>query len=377
MDIGRKKIIIFCQSYGEIENCLYLVKKNHAYNNSITVVIPGNQDLFIFLKKINQRIFSNTIDLIFFRLFKSAPANRKGLTIKWTLRYFADAIKEKTYNRKIYNRYLNHLKYAEIYFFTRSFVPYNLYFLKKLRKNNKLIYMHISGTSKGYGEGISKCSPHNILDILNLLRLKFLYGNDIIMAKLPHIKFAYISDNFMKIEIDRIIAKEESSELLQNFDYNEFKIFDTGNYSVIYFDQSLSDRDYILDINVFRKELNAVFDILKKYFSENEIAIKYHPGYAGNKTWIKTGVVLDTFIPAELLYSDNVKMYLAIASYSIANVRQGLAVSLLDLISFRDNDTREKLRKSLIAKSHSNILFPRSLEEFENIVIPIHLQKQT
>ena len=367
-------IVVFCQSYGEIGNCLYIAKRNSQGSNSITIVIPGNHDLFMLLKKINERIFYGTINIIYFELFRPRLGRPKDITVNWAFWHFIDMIKEKRYNRRLYNKYLAKLRGAEIYFFTRSFVPHNLYFLRKLHRHNKLVYMHIAGIHKGYGDGVSKHNSENILDLLGLIRSKIVYGLDMTMARLPHVKFDYLPDRFMENEVDRIIGKEESRELLRDFDYKEFKIFETGIYSIIYFDQSLSDRDYIPDIDTFKRELDEVFDILRKYFTDKEIAIKYHPGYASDKTVINIGTVLPTFIPAELLYNEKVKMYLAIASYSIANVERGLAVSLLDLISFRSHETREQLREALISRSHSDILFPKSLEEFENIVARIREQ---
>ena len=53
----------------------------------------------------------------------------------------------------------------------------------------------------------------------------------------------------------------------------------------------------------------------------------------------------------------NVKMYLTVSSYLIAGVGKELAVSVADLIIFRNEEARNKLKKS-------TILFPRSLDEY-------------
>ena len=105
-----------------------------------------------------------------------------------------------------------------------------------------------------------------------------------------------------------------------------------------------------------------------KYFPENEVALKYHPGSGESETALPFGTRLPDFIPAEFLYSDKVKMYLGISSMALANVERGLAVSLIDLISFKDDKTRKQLKNVLIQWSHSEILFPQSLDEFERIV---------
>jgi hypothetical protein len=64
-------------------------------------------------------------------------------------------------------------------------------------------------------------------------------------------------------------------------------------------------------------------------------------------------------------------MYLGISSMALANVEKGLAVSLIDIMSFKDDTIREQLKKSLIQWSRSKILFPQSTEEFERILVGI------
>ena len=86
---------------------------------------------------------------------------------------------------------------------------------------------------------------------------------------------------------------------------------------------------------------------------------------------VDTGEVIEDFIPGEFLYNDNIRMYLSLFSCTIANVEKGLAVSLADLITFRDDETREQLRKMLLRMSRSEILFPKSLDEFERILIKL------
>jgi len=130
-----------------------------------------------------------------------------------------------------------------------------------------------------------------------------------------------------------------------------------------------------VDKSKFGKELGRIFDILSKYFPEKEIARKYHPGYSSDKTMIKIGDVLPDFIPAELLYDDGVKMYLSVFSFSIANVEKGLAVSIADLISFKSDELKNRLKERLIQRSKSKIVFPESLDEFERILIDLKEQR--
>ena len=373
----NRKIIIFAQSYGEIENCLYLSKKNLQYNNSVTIVIPGFYDLFKLIRKINEKVFHNTIEIIYFDLFKSEPTKVKNNTLSRGSQAIVSTIKKRRYNRNLYNKYLAEIKGSEIYFFTRFYVPYNLYFLKKLSKNNKLIYMYISRKrtfqelDEGYGEGLSKIKIDNIRDLLHLIKLKIEYGFDSTMIRIIIHKVPYIPDKFMKQKVYKIISEEESKKLLGSFDYRQFNVFDVTKYSIIYFDQRYFYRDNFVDTEIFQKEIDAIFNILSKYFTNDEIAIKYHPGDYTDKNKIKIGTILDSFIPAEFLYSDNVKMYLSFSSGSLGNVEKGLAVSLVDIITYKTEEIRKKVKAAILNKSHTDIIFPKSLSEFENIVFNI------
>jgi len=163
-----------------------------------------------------------------------------------------------------------------------------------------------------------------------------------------------------------------SAEGVVRDDLSRFKeIFDVGKYSVIYFHQDLLQEGYISNGDTFRRELAEIFNILSKYFPENRVARKYHPCYPGDKSMVTYGEVIEDFIPGEFLHNDNVKMYLSLFSCALANVERGLAVSIADLITFRDDETREQLKEMVIGMSRSEILFPKSLDEFEEILMKL------
>ena len=117
--------------------------------------------------------------------------------------------------------------------------------------------------------------------------------------------------------------------------------------------------------------LADVFRILARHFPEEEIATKFTPGSLPKPSRMKVGDLLPAFVPAELFYLDNVQMYLSIASGSITNVEKGLAVSLLDLVVYRDARMKETLREMVLRRSKSAMLFPKTLDEFEQIVLDL------
>ncbi|MFC1954511.1 hypothetical protein ACFLVZ_01650, partial [Chloroflexota bacterium] len=323
-----KKLVIFCDSYDEIETALYLITHNRQ-DRLITIVIPGNHDLFEFFKTVNKKLFHNLISMKYFKLYSGQLA--KGSMITKIFHIIPDIVKERRYLDGIFRRYFTGLSDAEVYFLARYMNPVTFYLVKKLGKNNSLIYMHYARNA----DVVEKYTPRNINDLVVLTIYKLVYGREIIMGKLPYMRgFACIPDNFLREEVDRAIDFEKRNEMMKGFNLDQFEnIFEMSKYSVVYFDQNLIRTSDIPDEDVFKRELAQIFDILAMYFPEGEIARKYHPHYLEEKMRIGIGDILPDFIPAEFLFNENVKMYLSLFSSSISNVRKGLAVSIADLIS--------------------------------------------
>jgi hypothetical protein len=363
-----KQTVVFCGSYPQITNALYLATCNYR-KCPVTIVIPAVHNLFRFFQVINDKVFQNSIKLIYLELYQSGAAAARW-KIKKVSHILPDIVKERRYLREIFNKHFTELKGAEIFFSSRCFCPYTFYLLKRLSGINTLI--HIGDPSLDAVK-VDKFTPTNIIDWARLIILKLVYGRGITMGRLPSRDVPCMSDKFFSSEVDKAFSQEERDEMLGDFDLSKFQVFNVDEYDVIYFAQNAAmirkSRDTLI------RELAGVFNILCKYFPEGRIAVKYHPRGDSDKTMISTGIVLDDFIPAECLYSDKVKMYLSPYSMSIANVGKGLVVSLLDLISVRNEEIRQLAKERLAQLSHSEILFPKSLEEFEKILIDLKEQK--
>ena len=64
-------------------------------------------------------------------------------------------------------------------------------------------------------------------------------------------------------------------------------------------------------------------------------------------------------------------MYLSFSSGSICNVKEGLVVSMIDLITYKTDEIRKKIKSATLKKSHTKILFPKSFDEFEKLIINV------
>ena len=216
--------------------------------------------------------------------------------------------------------------------------------------------------------------PRNIVDLARLVILKLIYGCDITMGKFYHSeRLAYIPDSFMEKEVSRVIECEERNEMMKGFDLSQFKIFDVGNYDVIYFGHDFAP-DMVSDRDALEKQLNKISDILLKHFPENRIAHKHHPQHKDDKAMIKIGDALPDYIPAEFLYSEKVKLYLSPWSVSIAHITSGTAISIVELLPVKSNEIQNQVKELLVKQSRTEILFPKSLDEFERMLVNIKQQ---
>lgn len=361
------RVYIFCSSYGEIKRTLYLAER-FSRERSVTVVIPVMHDLYRFFQEINiKKVLPAAIDIIYFESYTPARAKARGINKLFYV--IPDIIRERRYLREIYHKYFAGVEGCDVYFCARGFDGYLFYLAKKLSRKNRLVN---TSPSPPQLPSISEYFPSNITDLAKLIVHKLTYGRDVALGKLPHVRgFIFMTDKFMKKVVNRFISWEEMDEMLKDFDYSRYRVFETGRYRVIYFDDSALEAGFITDKELYRKELNDIFNILIKHFPEKEIARKYHPSYPDDKTLVKSGDVLPDFIPAELLYDDKVAVYLSIGSLSLANVEKGQAVSIADLITFRDESDKKLFKDTLVKMGKSAILFPKSLDEFERIIADI------
>ncbi len=358
--------LIFCESYDELETLLYLITRDYQ-KVSLTVAVPGNRDLFQYLEKIKQTSFDNGFKNIYLDTFfdSSRKVSHPG-KITRIMRILPHMFKERRYLDDVYRRHLASLRGVTVFFLARYMNPETFYFIRRLAPKNNLVYT--SYTSKE--NEVVKDKPAGISALAMMLRSKFVYGRGITHGRLPYTRgFTYISDEFMKRWVSQTIEGATREQMLKGFRLDRFKVFDAAKYSVIYFDQPLlKETGYIDDYETYRKELTRIFGVLTRYYPASRIALKYHPHYPSDRTLIPAGEVLPDFIPGELLYNDNIELYLGIITNCLSNVEKGLSVSLANLITFRSTATRERLKEMMIDASRSKILFPGSLDDFEAIL---------
>lgn len=358
------EVVILCGAYPQIKNVLYVV--THYYpKHPISLMIIGNNDLFKFFKLLNEKTFQNVLNIVLLDVHRSHEARVSG-RIEKALRLLPDLVMEKRCLRASFDNHLGRLRAAKVFFFSRFFSGHEFYFLKRLDKSNRLIYMQAPVYD---ALAIEQATPANIYDLAYLARWKLAYGRDIVMSKHPlGPRVPFMPDKFFRERVSEVISPGKRDAVLRELNLNDFKVLDASEYSVIYFQDDLVGGGYIPDSETLEELLTGVFSIIKKHFSEKELALKYHPTTGENEAALPFGTRLPDFIPAEFIYNEQIKLYLGISSMALANVEKGVVVSLIDLIKFRDNETKSGLKEILIRAGKSKILFPKSLEEFEQIL---------
>lgn len=360
---NKSRIVILCEAYRSIDYPLYRLE-NEKRDVPVTIFITALKDLYQLFQVLNEKVFNNSLELIYYPPYAPKWVEAKG--IKRLLYILPDILRERRHLKQFYNRHFARLEDATIIFSSPGYSGAKIYVLRRLTKRNRLIFRD---PGPPY---MSRYSPRSIHDIATLLIYKMIYGKDVQLGQFPPVNpwskgFPLIPDSFMENSVDSVIDWSNRAEIMKDFAWEKFRVFDTGDYKVIYFHQDWVGR-YVPDRDTFSRELHSIFDIVLRHFPEKEIARKYHPGHEFNKDVIEVGEELPTYIPAQLLYNEKVQFYLGISSSAITNVRGGQVISIIDLISFNSDELRARFKERLIKNSRSEIFFPSSLEELDRII---------
>ena len=357
------RVVILCESYSSIAYVLYRLEKEDS-NTPVSIFFTVLEDLYKLFQVINQRVYDNELDLIFYPNYAQRWVNKRGIA-RW-LYFLSDVVRERRHIRGFYKQHLAGLKSADIFFPSPGYSGAKIYFLNKLSRNNRLIFIDPGPPYMG------KLSPRSIREIGTLFLYQAVYGRHVQIGQFPAENpwskgFPLMSERQMKKTVTSSIDWADRDRIMESLNWEKFNIFDTSNFRIIYFHQDWVGR-YVPDKETFKRELDSVFSVILRHYPENQIARKYHPGHNSNKDVVEAGEELPIYIPAEFLYNDKVDFYVGITSTAITNVRGGQAISIINLISLNDEEIRERFIERLVKSSRTEILIPSSLEDLDKIV---------
>jgi len=351
-----KNIIILCQSYRQLINTLSVIEKEKNESNVIVFVLNHN-NLYKALCDISKTVYENKIKIKFIARYQSKTSSLSSKLF--------EIVKEKAFLTNQFNVHFKNIKNYSIYFSSRHFSDYGFFIINNLAINNKIIYIPSPDADLLPTKRKISFKPKQIA---NFIINKFIFGYRISQSEyISHI-FPFMDNSFFNKNVNKIFSITERENMISQLDLNKFKIWNEEKFEVLYFGHNaLNIRSSKI---VFKKIMNEVFNILSKYFKENKIASKYHPGRV-NDTIIKKGTILDNYIPSEFLYSNSIKLYISIYSSSLASIKNGTVISLIDLIPTENSKLKEEVKKRLIDMSRVKIKFPSTLNEFEKIIIDL------
>ncbi|MFC1945680.1 hypothetical protein ACFLW1_00605 [Chloroflexota bacterium] len=357
-----KEVLLLCEAYGEVGAGLYVLEEAARLERHVTICVSGNADLYRFFQEVNTGFYNNELNVVPLTLFQSEAPAQSGLKRFFTMA--ADICRVRSYYGRLYWEHMRGFWGAEVYFFTRYFTPNNYYYLRRLARDNQIVLMSVIDWEKDLDT-----SPwQNVRHLLRLVKLKLQYGWDMTYARLPHSTFEYIKEGFIQRWVGRVYALAETEKRVGKLPVEKYGAAFHSDCRVMFFDQPLVGSGRVPDAEQYRRELEAIFGVIGRYFKETEIGVKYHPADRKERSITGVGRVIEDWIPGEMLYSPSIKLYLGISSGALANVENGLVVSLLDLVTFKDAGAKLFIRENLLARSRSQVLFPQTIEELEDIV---------
>lgn len=363
--VSQSRIIVLCESY-PIDYLLYKLE-NEKIDVPVTVFVTALSNLYQLLKLLNEKVYNNSLDLIYYPAYAAKWREARGIK-KW-LYLLPDILRERRHLKRFYHRHFARMKGATVIFPSPGYTGIKIYVLTRLSKKNRLVFLDPGPPYMG------KKSPRNLREIATLLMYKIAYGKDTQLGQYPAVdpwskNFPLIPDSFIKNSVDDVIDWSNKAEKMKDFEWDRYRIYDTGDIKVIYFHQDLVGL-YVPDRNTFKRELNDIFNAVLRHFPEKEIARKYHPGHDLNKDVIEVGEELPSYIPAQFLHSEKVQIYLGISSSSIVDVKDGQAISIMELLSFTDENIKKQSKEMLVNVSRSEILFPKTLDELDNMLLNV------
>jgi len=353
---------MFCESYPGLAYVLHRLWRREP-DRPATIVVPVVHDLYDFLKALNETAFRNRLNVIYVPHFERRRSRWGRAVLS-----FADALAERRYLRAVYQRHFSTLRDAEITFSSPGYLGEKVYLLSRLAKRNRLVYIDPGPPAMGSDV------PRSVREVFRLLLNQIRYGGATRLGEYPRGKgwdrgFPVVPDSFMK-NVAGVVDWSDRDEVMRSFDWKSLGTWAPGEFEVMYFHQDLprSAGIVIKDESTFSARLREIFEVVLRYFPEDRIARKYHPAHKNNQL-VRIGTELPTFVPAEFLYRDSVRLYLGFDSTALTHARgAGKVVSLIDLISFEPEWVRQRLKGRLVKTSYARIDIPQSMAEFEDLV---------
>ena len=241
--------------------------------------------------------------------------------------------------------------------------------LKRLKKNNDIIYVDSFPPERTRIEYI----PINSLkEFAKYIKSVLTYGLGVGVLKneanagIPCILDKFITKNTKVINYDSFKNNWNSININITEKYNI-------NLEVLYLDHELVSDDKnnnYLCTNDSSKVLDQILIEISTSSITNNIGYKQHPGHKfRHYSSLKNFQLIDSYIPAEYLFNENIKFVISPWSFSLVNSSKYIkSISIIKLLPFKSEKHKNNLIKYLEISSNQRILFPNTSSELKNIL---------
>ena len=351
--LSKSRVLIFSDAYGGLRYMLCLIELHINKGKHVTVVVIDHANYAKLLNYLNANYFDGALKILPIEGYKVEI--KKGM-----MYYFCSPVLEAIFLRKSYRKYFSDITDGEVYLTARKYVYRAFYFSKRLSRNNKVYLLDADSTTN---EVLS--SPNMLTQWLRYLKLRLLYDWQIDFKREGEVIFGQIGAKYIyryKVSVmDRDIYKRQTDTILSRY------VVRGNALKVLLIDQNITESD-MLDTRGFEAQMNSIGDVLKKNYPQSAIGIKRHPFFfSDNRFSEEIGVELENWIPAELYVSTEVRLIISFHTNVLKVPSHVCGISLIDMLPFRPV-LRESYRKYLLNNSDNNILFPKTVEEFDLIV---------
>lgn len=256
---------------------------------------------------------------------------------------------------------------GDVYIFARNYITDYLYYLNRFLQQGHTFWLMDVNSAEANGVPVQwRKLPW--MQKFYLIYWKMLVGTGIEIvcladALIPHLSDEYVAKHVQTIAYPRQIARSRVNAL-----YKKIVSQTVSQFDLIYFDQMV-DAYLTEEKSMFFARLSEVL----KRCMDCRYAVKRHPQSPVSNITVSSTFMLPDYIPGEAYLNDKTKFFVTCFSATLfgEGTGNGLRIFLIDMLPFRDESQRNKL-KSVIQTgvgSYSNIFFPTNFEELESCLM--------
>jgi hypothetical protein len=328
--------VLICHSSADIYYCIALYEK-FSRDFKIIMLAVNNYQNYKFLSSLNLK----DAEIIYI------PYPSRGFF------YFFSFLYHRLFYAYFFHKKLKKVQGGEFYFFSTVFDYVAFYFVNRLASGNQGYIVDHYLLVKENDQKL------NFKHLLNLAIFSFLADKRLqyeFYNGKPILAYGFGQENFKKypvesLRIDLTLYKQKTVR--------------PGKKAILLFESNDIQTHFTAEKEKYQKVIENVVEMaFKKDFL---VYIKPHPRL-GCSPFIKSMKIqfLEDYIPGEFIYYEGFNLILGGSSKVIANMSKDfpeIVYSLIDLLPFDTQDTREYYRSYLLRSSDEKLRFLRNLDE--------------